>query len=138
MAGNGGAQNGWDSVYFGSDLRRVGFQTPSNRATNKVITAAPVTAMGQLNVFPANANGSALRKWIAGATCNMLIIRPLSSGGALSCTKVFAMGQNNPVLATPTKKKMVQEGQYQVDQANKAKNIQTAIKEPTNIRDLRL
>ena len=121
-----------------SDLRRVGFHTPSDRATNKVMTAAPVTAMGQLNIFPANANGSALRKWIAGATCNMLIIRPLSSGGALSCTRVFAMGQKNPVLAIPTKKKMIQEGQYQVDQANKAKKMQTAIKEPTSIRDLRL
>ena len=48
------------------------------------------------------------------------------------------MGQKNPVLAIPTKKKMIHEGQYQVDQANKAKNMQTAIKEPISIRDLRL
>ena len=127
-----------ESAYLESDLRRVGYQTPSNRATNKVITAAPVTAIGQLNVPPTSANGSALRKWIAGATCNMLIIRPLSSGGALSCIRVFAMGQKNPVLAIPTKKKMIQEGQYHVDQANKAKNMQTAIKEPISISDLRL
>ena len=57
----------------------------------------------------------------------MLMIRPLSSEGALSCIRVLAIGQKNPVLAIPRKKKMIHDGQYQVDQANKARNIHTAV-----------
>ncbi len=67
----------------------------------------------------------------------MLRTRPRNSAGTFSCTRVFTRGQNNPVLAAPTKKKNTQEAGYQVDQANNVRKPQRKISVPTRSQDLR-
>lgn len=68
----------------------------------------------------------------------MLNTRPRNSDGMLSWTRVFANGQKNPNLITPTKKKMIHDTQYYVDHANRIRNTQRSSNDPTRSQDLRL